>query len=135
MVVHTDDLQGHGVDEWDWPALHRDVVEPLTRGRAARYTVRHWGERAASGTVDVATASIVVVEGVSATRREALVPWDLTVWVDAPETLRRARTAGRDDAATQEIWRSTWIPQEQAYAARERPWQRVDLIVDGTEHR
>ena len=41
-IVHTDDFAG--VDEpfdW-WPALERDVLEPLGRGEAARFAPRDW---------------------------------------------------------------------------------------------
>ena len=32
VVVALDDLQGPGVDAWDWDALRRDVVTPLLAG-------------------------------------------------------------------------------------------------------
>ena len=72
-----------------------------------------------------------MIEGVSALRREAGVPWDLTVWVDTGEPERRKRTTARDGPEAAAVWREQWIPSEQAYAARERPWERVDLIVRG----
>ncbi len=131
VIVHLDDLQGAGISEWDWAALHRDVVEPLLAGRAARYAVRAWGEAEPRGYADVPAGAVVVVEGVSALRREADVPWDLTVWVETPEPVRRARLRRRDAPEVQEIWRTWWIPSEQAYAERERPWERAELVVSG----
>jgi uridine kinase len=73
----------------------------------------------------------VVVEGVSATRREVAAPWDLTIWVDAPEDVRLARALERDGPAMLATWVERWIPEENAYVARERPQQRVDLVVSG----
>jgi len=32
-------------------------------------------------------------------------------------------------------WFDDWIPSEQAYIAAQRPQERVDLVVSGTEER
>lgn len=131
VVVHVDDLQGEGVTEWDWERLHREVVAPLRSGRPAGYAVWSWGEARPSGRAVVPSGAIVVIEGVSATRREADVPWDLTVWVEASEPVRRRRARERDGAAAEALWRDQWVPSELAYAERERPWERADLVVSG----
>lgn len=131
VLVHLDDLQGAGITEWDWTALRRDVVEPLLAGRPARYAVRAWGESEPHGYAEVPVGAVVVVEGVSALRREADVPWDLTVWVDTAEPVRRARRERRDGPSVQAVWSASWLPSERAYAERERPWERVDLVVSG----
>jgi uridine kinase len=129
-IVATDDFQRAGVEEWDWPRLRREVVERLLAGRPARYEVRWWGEHEPRGVRVVAPGSLVVVEGVSASRTELAVPWDLTVWVDAPVAERRARIAQRDPELA-EIWGEHWWPTEEAYVARDRPRERADLVVDG----
>jgi uridine kinase len=59
------------------------------------------------------------------------VPWDLTIWVDTPVEVRRARTLVRDGPDALELWRRNWWPSEEAYIAREQPAERVDLIVSG----
>jgi hypothetical protein len=56
------------------------------------------------------------------------VPWDVTVWVEVPEEVRRTRIAERDGPALAERWATDWIPMEEAYAATQRPWERVDLV-------
>jgi hypothetical protein len=74
----------------------------------------------------------VIVEGVSATDQRVPVPWDVTMWVSSPARVRRRRILARDpDPALQERWRTDWLPSEQAYAAAQRPWMRMDLVVDG----
>lgn len=129
VVVATDAFSGPDVPEWDWARLHDEVVAPLLAGAGARYRPRWWtGD---TGDVHVVPAgSLVVVEGVSATRAEARVPWALTVWVDAPEAVRRARLQERDGAALEQQWRH-WSASEQAYAAAQRPHERADLVVAG----
>jgi uridine kinase len=129
-VVHVDDFGGPDVPEWDWPRFRAEVLVPLGEGRPAAFRTRdHTG---AGGPYRLEPGRLIVVEGVSATRREAGVPWDLTVWVDAPDTVRLARVTERDGAALRERWLHDWIPSERAYAEREQPQRRVDLVVDGT---
>jgi hypothetical protein len=70
---------------------------------------------------------------VSATDNRLPVPWDVTLWVATPAAVRRRRILARDDnPALLELWRTDWLPSEQAYAAEQRPWTRVDLIVPTT---
>jgi hypothetical protein len=45
--------------------------------------------------------------------------------------VRLARAVERDGAALLPRWLDDWLPSEQAYAARENPRERVDLIVSG----
>ncbi len=97
----------------------------------AGYQVWEWEADTGGSWVDIEPGRIVVVEGVSATRREVVAPWALTVWVQAPPDVRRARAMARDGAQHWPVWEHQWIPSEQAYAARERPWERVDLVVAG----
>ena len=132
VVVHVDDFAGPGVVEWDWTRCRSQLLVPLLAGRPARYQVWDWDADTGGDWVDVAPGAIVVLEGVSSTRRELAAPWDLTVWVDAPAGTRRTRALERDGAAIWPVWEQQWIPTEQAYAARERPRERVDLVVDGT---
>jgi uridine kinase len=73
------------------------------------------------------------VEGVSATRGEVDVPWALQIWVDAPREVRLRRAVERDGAGMLAHWLDVWMPSEEAYIARERPQERVDLLVEGIE--
>jgi uridine kinase len=133
VVVRVDDFWGPSIAEWDWPRFREQLLLPLLDGRPARYQVWDWVADAGADWVDVPAGRVVVVEGVSATRAEVGVPWDLTIWVDAPREVRLARALERDGAAMQSRWADDWLPSEQAYAARERPQERVDLIVSGVE--
>ena len=55
-------------------------------------------------------------------------PWDVTIWLDVPVAVRRRRIAERDGPALAQRWATDWIPSEEAYAAAQRPWDRVDLV-------
>jgi uridine kinase len=132
VVVAVDDFAGPRVQEWDWARFRRDVVEPVLAGRAGRYRRWDWDADAPAEWHEVPTGSLIVVEGVSATRAEAAVPWTLQIWVQTPRETRLARALERDGPAMMARWLEHWIPSEESYIARERPQERVDLIVPGS---
>jgi uridine kinase len=135
VVVEVDDFSGPNVQEWDWARFRRQVVEPVLAGRAGRYQRWDWDADSPGEWREVPAGSVVVVEGVSATRAEVGVPWTSQVWVDTPRDTRLARALERDGAAMMARWVEHWIPSEEAYIARERPQDRVDLIVSGAPPR
>lgn len=132
VVVHIDDFAGPSVPEWDWDRFREQVVSPLLAGRPAHYQRWDWSTDRGAEWHDIPVGRVVVVEGVSATRREVRVPWALTVWVDAPHDVRLERALARDGAAMMDRWTADWMPSEQRWAARDRPAEHVDLIVSGT---
>jgi uridine kinase len=105
----------------------------LLAGRAARYQRWDWDSDQGAEWHRVDPGSVVVVEGVSATRREAGVPWQLKIWVDAPRDVRLARALQRDGADMLAQWTEVWMPSEDAYAASQAPEQHADLVVSGVE--
>ncbi len=129
--MHCDDFASPSVPEWDFARFDAQVVRPLLAGRPARYQRWDWHTDTGAEWHDVPVGAAVVVEGVSSTRREVAAPWDLTVWVDAPEEVRLARALERDGPGMLATWQQLWIPEENAYVAREQPQQRVDLVVSG----
>ena len=107
------------------------VVVPLVDGCPARYQRWDWNTDTGAEWHDVPVGALLIVEGVSSTRADIPAPWDLTIWVDAPEELRLARALERDGPDMLATWLAVWLPEESAYVARERPQDRVDLIVPG----
>lgn len=132
VVVRVDDFWGPHIAEWDWTRFGAQVLRPLLAMRPARYQVWNWVDDIGGEWVELAPGRVVVVEGVSSTRAEAGVPWDLTVWVDAPRDVRLARALERDGPDLMHRWLDDWMPSEERYAERERPGERVDLRVSGT---
>jgi uridine kinase len=132
-VVHVDDFAAPHIAEWDWERLQRQVADPLLAGRPAHYQRWDWDRNEGAEWHDVPPDRTVVIEGVSSTRSELAVPWALTIWVDAPRAVRLRRALARDGEEMLGRWLSDWMPSEEAYVARERPQQRVDLVVAGTE--
>ena len=129
-VVSVDDFGRAGVPGWDRALFRSRVLEPLLAGRPARY--QRWDLLADAGRdwVEVPPQVPVVVEGVSATDTRVPVPWDTTLWLAVPRAERERRIRAREDyPALAERWRTEWWPSEQAYAAAQQPWTRVDAIV------
>lgn len=132
VVLHVDDFARPTVSEWEWNRFREQVTLPLLGGTPAHYLVWDWSHDAPGDWLTIEPGRIVIVEGVSSTRSEAGVEWDLTVWVEAPQQTRLDRARERDGAAMMPRWLEDWMPLEQAYARREDPRGRSDLIVDGT---
>ncbi len=130
-VVHVDDLSAPAFDEWDVERGRRQVIEPLLRGEPARYQRWDWDRDEGAEWIDVPANSIVIVEGVSATRDELGAPWLLRLWVETPRELRLRRALDRDGEAMMPVWLERWIPSEERYFAAQDPRGRADLVVSG----
>jgi hypothetical protein len=132
-VVHTDDVAWYHA-MFDWAGLMADgVLAPLRRGEAVAYRPPPWDARGRPGAVTVpAGCPLVVVEGVGIGRHDLAGFFDALVWVQADRTLAWARGLARDggDPAQEAFWHE-WEAEEQPFLARERPWERADVIVDG----
>jgi uridine kinase len=131
QVISVDDFARPHIRGWELARFLRQVRDPLLAGRAARY--QRWDFAADLGAdwVDVQPGRPVVVEGVSATDVRLGLPWDVTLWVDAPIDVRQRRALARDGEAMRERWLTDWIPSEEDYVRRQQPQQRADLVVDG----
>jgi uridine kinase len=134
-VVHTDDL----LDGWDdqftfWERLERQVLGPLRRGETATYQRYQWhlGEFAGPP-VRVDPAPAVLLEGVSAARREIRAELSLSVFVVAPPDLRWRRAVARDgdDSVAFRAYLGRWRAAEDRHFAQDDTAAAADLIVDG----
>ena len=134
-VVHTDDL----LDGWDdqfsfWARLEQQVLGPLRHGRPATYLRYLWHRQAFGGdAVVVEPAAAVLLEGVSAARREIRPELSFSIFVTAPADLRWRRALardGRDDVAFR-AYLERWRMNEDRHFAADATAAHVDLLVDG----
>ena len=132
VVVHVDDFARPSVETWERDRFVAQVLAPLAAGQPARYERWDWDTDASAGWAEVGVGVAVVVEGVSSTDVRLGVPWDVTLWVDAPHEVRLARALARDGEAMRQQWVDAWMPAEDAYEAAQRPQERVDAVVSGT---
>ncbi|HEY4152982.1 MAG TPA: AAA family ATPase [Pseudolysinimonas sp.] len=133
-TVEIDDfVSWNDIDRW-WPRFDEQVLSPLLAGQSARYQQRDWVGDEFGDTLGawrtVEWHPFVVVEGVTATRRETIGKLSLAVWVEAPDELRLARGIERDGDDHRALWED-WMRREAAFFAADRTRQRADLVVPG----
>jgi hypothetical protein len=155
-VVHTDDL----LDGWDdqltfWTRLQAQVLDPLRRGRPARYLRYRWDlGRFGGPPARIEPAAVVLLEGVSAARAAIRPQLSLAVFLTAPSDLRLRRALARDASSTSRnrpssaagggplgeepddvvalrAYLERWRRVEERHFAADATAAHADLIVDG----
>jgi uridine kinase len=132
-VVHGDDLY----EGWDGLDTLQDtlgtlVLEPLSRGEAARFRRWDWETGARGEWVEVPLADALVIEGVGVASRWARPYAGLVVYVDAPWEVRVARGIARDGEAMRAEW-ERWQAAEAPLLAAEGTREAADVVIDGTQ--
>jgi uridine kinase len=128
VVVHIDDFARPDVQGWERDRFIRQVLKPLLAGRPGRYQRWDFDRNVGAEWHTVPSGVPVIVEGVSATDERLGVPWDFTIWVEAPYRVRLARALERDGPERMDRWLTDWMPSEDAYEAAQRPQDRVHLV-------
>ncbi|WP_203788079.1 uridine kinase family protein [Paractinoplanes rishiriensis] len=135
-VVHTDDL----LDGWDdqftfWERLERQVLGPVRRGERATYLRYRWdrGEFAGPPLTVGPAPGVLLLEGVSAARREIRAELSFSVFVTASPDLRLARALARDgdDSLAFRAYLERWRAAEDRHFAEDQTAAAADLVVDG----
>ncbi|WP_345750257.1 uridine kinase family protein [Microbacterium rhizophilus] len=132
-VVEIDDFVSWGDFAGWWPRLEEQVLAPLLAGRDARYQRRDWeGDEFGTALGEwrvLPWAPIVVLEGVTSTRRAVADRLACRVWVDAPAELRLARGIARDGESHRPLW-ERWQAEEAAFFAADGARERADFLLD-----
>ena len=131
-VLHADDMY-EGWDGLDTltDLLVTQVLAPLAEGRPARFRRWDWHASRRGDVCETPPAPVVVIEGVGVGQREARPYASLSVWVEAPESLRHDRWLEREGVDTEPQWRA-WRAAERTHFVREGTRDAVDVVVDGT---
>lgn len=138
VVVHSDDLAWHH-DAVGWDGLAVDhVIEPWRRGEEVDYRPPGWVTRGRDGSVRMpADARVLILEGVGAGRASIAAHADAVVWVQSDRDearergLRRDVELGRTREEAERFW-DEWMAAEEPLLARDRPWERADLVVNAS---
>ncbi|GAA4863607.1 hypothetical protein [Saccharopolyspora cebuensis] len=131
-LVPTDDFA-----TWDdpvdwWPRLATGVLDPLRRGEPGGYRRIEWpdGRPRPGARVAVPVPDVLVVEGMSAARREVAPELSLTIWVELPDpALRLERAVARDGEQTRAELRR-WQHFEHRWFPTDDTRTRADLVID-----
>jgi uridine kinase len=138
-VVQTDDFASWEQPvEW-WPALVERVLEPLAAGAETLSYPRSkwWPDHQPEPVVAQPVTPVMLLEGVTALRREFRPYAALRIWVETSVETCLARGLERDSGQgtaveVEALWRA-WLAAEDAYIARDDPRGFADLVVNGTE--
>jgi uridine kinase len=131
--------EGFWLDSYDYEALERDVLSPLSAGGSGRY--RH---RATDPDNDVYIEteqrrapedSITIVDGIFLHRNELVRYWDFSIFLDVPFDVSVVRMAARDGTAPDPRHPSVrrYVAGQQLYFAACQPWSRATVIIDNTD--
>ncbi len=135
-VVHTDDLLKGWDDQFTfWTRLEEKVLAPLRKGETAAYHPYDWGEADFTApAVAVDPGKVVLLEGVSAARREIRPELTYAVFVDAPSIIRWDRAISRDgdDSLAYRKYLERWRAAEDRHFVVDETAMHADLLVDGT---
>jgi uridine kinase len=141
QIIHTDDFAG-----WDnplnwWPLVIERVFEPIKNGeKLLNYPRSKWWEtHNPEPVVNQPVTPVMILEGVSALRKEFRPYISYGIFVDTPleVCLQRGfeRDRGQDGKSDEEIrqmW-GQWYKDEEAYIERDNPKEFADLVADGTK--
>lgn len=139
-VIHTDDFAGWDNPENWWPLVIEKVFEPINNGATVlSYSRSKWWEtHNPKPVIDQPVTDIMILEGVSALRREFRPYISFGIFVETPLDicLKRGfeRDRGQDGKPDDEIKRmwQEWYAKEERYLARDSPKEAADLVLDGT---
>lgn len=132
-IVHTDDLSWNHAF-FAWSDLLENILREVRAGHPVQYRPPAWDRHKRPGAIEVdAGCQLVLIEGVGAARREVADLIDVVVWVQADFEEAERRGIARDGghAAAVAFWRE-WMAEETPFLARDRPWERADLVINGT---
>jgi len=133
-IVQIDDFVSWPDFAGWWPRFEAQVLQPVIAGRDARYQVRDWVNdefgTSLAGWKTLPWSPVVVLEGVTCTRRAAAPHLAYSIWVDSPEQLRLDRGIARDGEDHRDLW-LTWMREEREFFAADGTAQRADLRIDG----
>ena len=132
QVVNTDELmEGWGGFDTVTSQL-AGIVQALAQGRPGEYHQYLWGQgRFDDATTSVAPRPWLVVEGVGSGDPVIAAHITCLVWVEVDDELRLSRGLERDGVENEPEWRE-FMPAERRIFARDRTFERADVVVDGT---
>lgn len=130
-IVSTDDFAS-----WDnpidwWPRLFDQVIKPLVSGDNGRYQRYDWLSESLAEWRTVPRSPIVIVEGVTAGRREWRQHLSFAIWIETPREIRLKRAVERDGPSALANW-EFWMAEEDDHYLRDPTRERADLVIAGT---
>jgi uridine kinase len=138
-IVHTDDFASWDNPKNWWPQLIEQVLEPISAGVKSLNYPRSswWPDHHPKPVVDQPVTEVLILEGVSALRKEFRQFLTLGIFIDTPleVCLERGLTRDANQGTKEEIlekWQQ-WYKDEEGYIARDNPASYADVVLDGAK--
>lgn len=140
-IIHTDDFAGwENPRDW-WPLIIERVFEPIEKGATTlNYPRSKWSQtHHPKPVVDQPVTKIMILEGVSALRKEFRPYISLGIFVDTPKEMclkrgfeRDKGQDGKSDEQIKQMW-CEWSEEEDKYIASDEPIGFANIVLDGTK--
>ena len=138
QAFHLDDLIWNE-PLYDWDQLYVDSLTQLRRAGSLDLVPDKWREHGREGSIRIPAGSpLVLVEGTGAGLAAVRSLIDAHVWVQTGDDVAERRGIKRDiaegvngDAEESVRFWHWWMAGERLFFAKDRPWQRADVIVSG----
>jgi hypothetical protein len=105
-----------------------ELLPPLAQRRPGRYRRWDWQRGRPGVLVTVDPVDLLVLEGCGAGSQAYQRLVTTLVWLEADEPLALGRAVARDGPDMQRHLED-WQVRQRAHFARERPWERADLVL------
>ncbi|HEY8913722.1 ATP-binding protein [Lacisediminihabitans sp.] len=125
QLVRLDDIY----PGWDGLEAASEHVREYVLSAEPRWRRWDWEAGAAAEWHDLDPSRPLVIEGSGSLSRPNRALANYGIWVELDEPTRKARALERDGELYAPYW-DRWAAQEGAFAARERPRDCADLVLD-----
>ncbi len=140
-IIHTDYFAS-----WDnqldwWPRVINEIFEPIKDGKKLLSYSRGkwWHTHNQDLIIHQPVTSIMILEGVSALRKEFRPFISYAIFIDTPAEIflqrgfeRDRGQDGKSDSEIKKMWQK-WYEDEIVYIKKDQPQNFANLIVDGTK--
>ena len=132
-LIHLDDFADWSNDSnWQLSTFSERALKPLLVGITSKHQRYDWLTDTLGEWFEIPSTRIAIVEGVTTLRADLLEYWKISIWVDCTRELRLERAVARDGEAMRAKWIEEWMPGEDQYFGREKPWESASFLFDGS---
>jgi uridine kinase len=135
-LIHLDDFADWTDDSnWQLSTFAERALKPLLAGITSKHQRYDWPTETVGEWFEIPPTGVAIIEGVTSLRVDLREYWKISIWVGCPRELRLERGVTRDGEAIRPKWVDEWIPGEDQYFLREKPWESASLLFDGSDGR
>lgn len=141
QIIHTDDFATQD-NPFEWQdSLINTVFNPIISGAKTLnyHPSKWWPDHHPEPVINQPVTQIMILEGVTALRKQFRPYLSLSIFVDTPANICLARGLERDKDnsdltphALTALWQE-WAEFENSYLAQHNPQSYADLVISGTK--